>query len=316
MRYFSCFYIFFITLILTSCSTLLSTEMARVDVYGINDSTRIEIVELDTSINGDFSLLIPRQKGEYSLNVFHGKDSFNYKLKSRLSNDFLIGNYFFAPYSYAIDLLSNKYRAYNKILNFSLNPNDSISHNSWDYGKKGTSGVRFCLGQGNTFNFSNSEFIAKTNFRQFSFGVEAYITDDVSINIDAISLSDYLFLSEGTRLGLIRLQSGFEMDRFKLDIGGFIGFNRYENFEQSAYLYSFSRIGGSVISPSFRITSGVQIGLSYYHTFLEFIDNRVFENTISILTVDLIFRRTILRKAINESILKFPKKNRGKIFKF
>lgn len=121
-------------------------------------------------------------------------------------------------------------------------------------------------------------------------------------------------------MALLRLQTDFELDRFKVDIGAFTGFTSFESYDYTPvsnddYVESYiTTYVGSVISPSFRVNSGFLIGASYYYNFLEFRDRRLLENRNSTLTVDLVLRRTIKRDKPKGPVLTFPKKERKKLF--
>lgn len=173
----------------------MSTPYVRVDISGVSESTKIKIVDLDTTLFGDVTLKVPRQLREYEIKVYHDSDSTSYNLKSRLSNDFIFGNGFLlSPYSYGVDLFSPKKYTFNKQVEFFSEKGGGILSKSWDYGKRKTSGLRLILGQGNTIGIVNQEISFRSNLYNFGFGYEKYVSDEVSVNVDYIMVSDFSVL--------------------------------------------------------------------------------------------------------------------------
>lgn len=145
-----------LSLLITSCATILNKKTVRIDVY--SDQPALICIDKDSSVSTPVSLEVPRSYNDFDLLIKNDTTQKTIRIKSRIAPEFAWGNllfYYYSPLAYMADVSGKqKIFAYNNSIKVDLT--DSISgFKKWKPSKKGQFYVRGAIPWFNYAEFNN-----------------------------------------------------------------------------------------------------------------------------------------------------------------
>ena len=307
----------------SSCTTLIHQKSVEVNIYSDVDSA---LVCLENSTECYFTpAAIDLARSESDIVLILKKDTIvkPIKLKSRLSTAFWLGNMFNGAgvVGYAIDLTNPKRFTYPKNNYVSLAGTSSFDNTKpqktqkWIPPIKNQLNLKISIPEGNYFYINKGYGYGNSfGFLGISAGLEYYISDLYSVNLDFGGMTDFILPFpahvdyegeyDNSFASYLDLQIGRDIKAFHLNLG--IQGNRTSYYERETvqlfptYIdtlkYSVQQYNaGLALSGSYKITNGFNLGLNYYQSFFAW-HNRDFDLRYShLIMFELIFKMKAYR---------------------
>lgn len=302
--------------ILNSCATLIHQRTVDLKVHSDLDSVKI-CTNVNTDTWYDTPVRINTIRSKNDLFITAKKDSLQktFQIKSTLSTAFWLGNLFSGTgiIGYAIDLTNPKRFTYPNYITINFdqaNSTLSTRYYKWLAPEKGLLSFKISVPEGNYLYLNKGKGYGNAlGFLGISGGVEYYITDRHSLNVDVGTLTDFMlpvpapvdYMGSYDRsfatYGDFQLGSDFR--RLHYDYG--LQFTRTEYYERETvelfpnyidtlkYSVKQNNIGLS-LSTYYRISNGFNLGINYYPSILSWGTNKLTTHYSHLLFFELVFR--------------------------
>jgi hypothetical protein len=167
------------------------------DIQSENNSVKLYL-ENDSSISYIPPVTLKVERSPLDLKIIAKNDAVvkYYIIKHQYSNSFLYGNFFLGmPFSYLIDLLSNRRFTYPQYiyLNFDKTDSNSIGeYDTWVHQKKNTLITKFGIPLGNNIYLNKGNgYSDASGFFLFTSGFEFYFSPKMEYGLNTGLITDY-----------------------------------------------------------------------------------------------------------------------------
>ncbi|MGI6323109.1 MAG: hypothetical protein ACOXZO_07310 [Bacteroidales bacterium] len=302
--------------ILSSCATLIHQPFVNINVHSDLDSVKIR-TDANTDTWHDTPVRLNTIRSKNDLFITAKKDSLQktFQIKSTLSTAFWLGNLFsgVGVIGYALDLTNPKRFTYPNYITINFDQaNNTLStrYYKWLAPAKNLLSVKISVPEGNYLYLNKGKGYGHAfGFLGISGGLEYYITDRHSLNIDVGTLTDFMlpvpapvdymgsYNSSFASYGDFQIGSDFQ--RIHYDCG--LQFNRTQYYERETvelfpnYIdtlkYSAKQNNiGLALSAYYRISNGFNLGINYYPSFFSWGVDKLNAHYSHLLFFELVFR--------------------------
>lgn len=313
----------------SSCTTLIHQRTVGVNIYSDVDSALVCLEDSTECYITPATIDLPRSKSDKVLILKKDTIVKTIKLNSSLSAAFWLGNMFNGAgvVGYAIDLTNPKRFTYPKNNYVSLAGTNEFDKTKpqktqkWIPPIKNQLNFKISIPEGNFFYINKGHGYGNAfGFLGISAGLEYYISDLYSINLDFGSMTDFMLpfpahvdyegAYDKSFASYLDLQIGRDVKAFHFNLG--IQGNRTSYYERETvqlfpqYIdtlkYSVQQYNsGLALSGYYKITDGFNLGLNYYPSLLAW-HNRGFDLHYShLIMFELIFKIKAYRPGREEA---------------
>jgi hypothetical protein len=305
-------------LLMSSCATLIHKRTVGVNIYTDIDSSIVCVKDCNDCYVTPATIDLNRSKKDVILTI--QKDTLQRQviLNSKLSTAFWVGNMFSGAgvIGYAIDLTNPKRFTYSKYNYVSLlNENKKLTSQKWIPPVKSQVNFKISIPEGNHFYIKKqNEYGSAFGFLGIAVGLEYFLNDKYSINMDLGSMTDFMlpfpapvdFEGEYERsfASYGDLQFGCDLKNFYINLG--LQFNKTSYYKRETvelfpvYIdtlkYSCNQNNiGLAFSGYYKITNGFNLGLSYLPSVFTWNKKDIDLHYAHLIMVELIFKIQVYR---------------------
>jgi hypothetical protein len=270
-------------MIISGCSILTHNQTVAVSVSTDNDPALVRVKNSNYCLTTPVTIDLLRARENIILTIEKDSITREYSLKSTLSFAFWVGNTFsgLGIIGHAIDLTSPKRFTYPKNNYFALLDN---KHKKWSPPVKNQLSMKISIPESNHFYIHKRDGYGNSfGFMGISAGLEYYVSDKYSFNLDIGTMTDFLLPFpapidydggyDRSFASYLDFQIGKDFGAFHFDIG--VQGNRTSYYERETislfpvYIdilkYHHRQYNaGLAASGYYRINKGFNLGFNYY----------------------------------------------------